>query len=205
MVNSEKITKENAKEVLQKYDGIVVPGGFGNRGIEGKIQTIKYVRENNVPFLGICLGMQIAVVEYARDVLGLKDANSSELDENTQNPVIHIMEDQKNVNKKGGTMRLGAYPCILQEGSLAKKLYGKNEISERHRHRYEYNNAYRERLEKAGLKVSGTSPDGNLVEIVELENHPYFIAGQFHPELKSRPNRPAPLFVGLIKACLEQK
>ena len=205
LVNSEKITKENAKEVLQKYDGIVVPGGFGNRGIEGKIQTIKYVRENNVPFLGICLGMQMAVVEYARDVLGLKDANSSELDENTQNPVIHIMEDQKNVNKKGGTMRLGAYPCILQEGSLAKKLYGKNEISERHRHRYEYNNAYRERLEKAGLKVSGTSPDRNLVEIVELENHPYFIAGQFHPELKSRPNRPAPLFVGLIKACLEQK
>ncbi len=205
LVNSEKITKENAKEVLQKYDGIVVPGGFGSRGIEGKIQTIKYARENNVPFLGICLGMQMAVVEYARDVLGLKDANSSELDENTQNPVIHIMEDQKNVNKKGGTMRLGAYPCILQEGSLAKKLYGKNEISERHRHRYEYNNAYRERLEKAGLKVSGTSPDGNLVEIVELENHPYFIAGQFHPELKSRPNRPAPLFVGLIKACLEQK
>ena len=205
LVNSEKITKENAKEVLQKYDGIVVPGGFGNRGIEGKIQTIKYVRENNVPFLGICLGMQMVVVEYARDVLGLKDANSSELDENTQNPVIHIMEDQKNINKKGGTMRLGAYPCILQEGSLAKKLYGKNEISERHRHRYEYNNAYRERLEKAGLKVSGTSPDGNLVEIVELENHPYFIAGQFHPELKSRPNRPAPLFVGLIKACLEQK
>ena len=205
LVNSEKITKENAKEVLQKYDGIVVPGGFGSRGIEGKIQTIKYVRENNVPFLGICLGMQMAVVEYARDVLGLKDANSSELDENTQNPVIHIMEDQKNVNKKGGTMRLGAYPCILQEGSLAKKLYGKNEISERHRHRYEYNNAYRERLEKAGLKVSGTSPDGNLVEIVELENHPYFIAGQFHPELKSRPNRPAPLFVGLINACLEQK
>lgn len=204
LVNSEKITKENAKEVLQKYDGIVVPGGFGSRGIEGKIQTIKYARENNVPFLGICLGMQMAVVEYARDVLGLKDANSSELDENTQNPVIHIMEDQKNVNKKGGTMRLGAYPCILQEGSLAKKLYGKNEISERHRHRYEYNNAYRERLEKAGLKVSGTSPDGNLVEIVELENHPYFIAGQFHPELKSRPNRPAPLFVGLIKACLEQ-
>ena len=205
LVNSEKITKENAKEVLQKYDGIVVPGGFGSRGIEGKIQTIKYARENNVPFLGICLGMQMAVVEYARDVLGLKDANSSELDENTQNPVIHIMEDQKNVNKKGGTMRLGAYPCILQEGSLAKKLYGKNEISERHRHRYEYNNAYRERLEKSGLKVSGTSPDGNLVEIVELENHPYFIAGQFHPELKSRPNRPAPLFVGLIKACLEQK
>ena len=205
LVNSEKITKENAKEVLQKYDGIVVPGGFGSRGIEGKIQTIKYARENNVPFLGICLGMQMAVVEYARDVLGLKDANSSELDENAQNPVIHIMEDQKNINKKGGTMRLGAYPCILQEGSLAKKLYGKNEISERHRHRYEYNNAYRERLEKAGLKVSGTSPDGNLVEIVELENHPYFIAGQFHPELKSRPNRPAPLFVGLIKACLKQK
>ena len=205
LVDSEKINKENAKEILSKYDGIVVPGGFGSRGIEGKIQTIKYARENDVPFLGICLGMQMAVVEYARDVLGLKDANSAELDESTKNPVIHIMEEQKNINKKGGTMRLGAYPCVLQEGSLAYKLYGKKEISERHRHRYEYNNTYRERLEKAGLKVSGTSPDGNLVEIVELENHPYFIAGQFHPELKSRPNRPAPLFVGLIQACLKQK
>ena len=202
LVDAEKINRENVKEKLSKYDGIIVPGGFGTRGIEGKIETIKYARENNVPFLGICLGMQMAVVEFARDVLGLKDANSAELDENTKNPVIHIMEEQKSIDKKGGTMRLGAYPCVIKEGSLASKVYGKKEISERHRHRYEFNNDYRERLEEAGLTVSGTSPDGNLVEIVELKNHPYFIAGQFHPELKSRPNKPAPLFVGLVKACL---
>ena len=203
LIDSETINKENVKDKLSKYDGIVVPGGFGNRGIEGKIETIRYVRENKVPFLGICLGMQMAVVEFARNVLGLKDANSAEFDDKTQNPVIHIMEEQKGIDKKGGTMRLGAYPCIIKEGSLAEKIYEANEISERHRHRYEYNNDYREKLEEAGLKVSGTSPDGNLVEIVELEQekHPYFIAGQFHPELKSRPNRPAPLFVGLIKAA----
>ena len=147
----------------------------------------------------------MAVVEFARNVLGLKDANSAEFDEKTKNPVIHIMEEQKGIDKKGGTMRLGAYPCILKEESLAKKIYGKKEISERHRHRYEFNNEYRERMEQEGLKISGTSPDGMLVEMVELENkkHPYFIAGQFHPELKSRPNRPAPLFVGLINACLK--
>ena len=197
LVDAEKVTKESVKDILEKYDGIVVPGGFGNRGIEGKIETIKYARENKVPFLGICLGMQMAVVEYARNVLGLKDANSSELDKKTKNPVIHIMEEQKKVDKKGGTMRLGAYPCIIKEGSLASKIYGKTEISERHRHRYEYNNEYKERLENTGLKVSGTSPDGMLVEIVELDQkeHPYFIAGQFHPELKSRPNNPAPLFI----------
>jgi len=201
--DSEKINRDNVKEILGKYDGIVVPGGFGNRGIDGKIETIKYARENKVPFLGICLGMQMAVVEYARNVLNLKDANSSELDSKTKNPVIHIMEEQKKINKKGGTMRLGAYPCLIKEGSLANKIYGETEISERHRHRYEYNNDYREKLEKAGLKISGTSPDGLLVEIVEMNQseHPYFIAGQFHPELKSRPNRPAPLFVGLVDAC----
>ena len=203
LVDSETINKETVKEKLSKYDGIIVPGGFGNRGIEGKIETIRYARENKVPFLGICLGMQMAVVEFARNVLNIKDANSAEFDEKTQNPVIHIMEEQKGIDKKGGTMRLGAYPCIIKEGSLASKIYGINEISERHRHRYEYNNAYRQKLEEAGLKVSGTSPDGLLVEIVEIEEHPYFIAGQFHPELKSRPNRPAPLFVGLVKACLK--
>lgn len=144
----------------------------------------------------------MAVVEFARNVLGLQDANSAELDEKTQNPVIHIMEDQKDVDKKGGTMRLGAYPCVVKEETLASKVYGQLEISERHRHRYEYNNEFRERFESAGLKVSGTSPDGLLVEMVEIEDHPYFIAGQFHPELKSRPNNPAPLFVGLVKACL---
>ena len=165
------------------------------------VETIKYVRENNVPFLGICLGMQMAVVEFARDVLGIEDANSEEFSKETKNQVIHIMEEQKNVNKKGGTMRLGAYPCNIKEGTLAQKLYGTNEISERHRHRFEYNNDYKERLEKAGLKVSGTSPDGLLVEMIEIPEHKYFIAGQFHPELKSRPNRPAPLFVGLVKTA----
>ena len=200
-IDAENVNKDTANEILSKYDGIVVPGGFGNRGIEGKIETIKYARENKIPFLGICLGMQMAVVEFARNVLHLEDANSAEFDDKTKNPVIHIMEEQKNINQKGGTMRLGAYPCMLTKGSLANKVYGKTEISERHRHRYEFNNDYKEKLKNAGLKVSGTSPDGNLVEIVELENHPYFIAGQFHPELKSRPNNPAPLFVGLIKAC----
>ncbi len=202
LIDSETINNENVVRKLKGIDGVVVPGGFGNRGIEGKIETIKYVRENKIPFLGICLGMQMAVVEFARNVLGLKDANSAELDETTKNPIIHIMEEQKGVDKKGGTMRLGAYPCVIKEGTLANEIYGTKEISERHRHRYEYNNDYRERLEEAGLKISGTSPDGLLVEMVEIDDHPYFIAGQFHPELKSRPNKPAPLFVGLVKACL---
>ena len=201
MVDSETIVAENVKEKLSRYDAIVVPGGFGDRGIEGMIETIKYAREEKVPFLGICLGMQMTVVEYARNVLGLKDANSAEFSKTTENPVIHIMETQKDIKKKGGTMRLGSYPCVIKNGTLALEVYGTNEIDERHRHRFEYNNEYKERLENAGLICSGVSPDGNLVEIVELKNHPYFIAGQFHPELKSRPNRPAPLFVGLIKAA----
>ena len=201
MVDSETIVAENVKEKLSKYDGIVVPGGFGNRGIEGMIETIKYAREEKVPFLGICLGMQMTVIEYARNVLGLKDANSAEFSSNTKNPVIHIMETQKDIKKKGGTMRLGSYPCVIKEGTLAEEVYKTNKIDERHRHRFEYNNEYKERLENAGLICSGISPDGSLVEIVEIKEHPYFIAGQFHPELKSRPNRPAPLFVGLIKAA----
>ena len=201
LIDSEKITRENVKEQLKEMDGIVIPGGFGDRGIDGMIETVKYVRENNVPFLGICLGMQMAVVEFARDVLGIEDADSEEFNKETKNQVIHIMEEQKNVRKKGGTMRLGGYPCVIKEGTLAEKLYGTTEISERHRHRFEYNNDYKERLENAGLKVSGTSPDGLLVEMVEIPEHPYFIAGQFHPELKSRPNRPGPLFVGLVKAA----
>ena len=201
LIDSEKVTSKNVKEKMAGLQGIVVPGGFGNRGIDGKIETIKYARENKVPFLGICLGMQMAVVEFARDVLNIKDADSAEFSENTKNPVIHIMEEQKGIDKKGGTMRLGAYPCVIKEDTLAYEVYGKEEISERHRHRFEYNNSYKEDLEKAGLICSGTSPDGNLVEIVELKNHPYFIAGQFHPELKSRPNKPAPLFVGLIMAA----
>ena len=204
-IDSGKINDENVKEILGEYDGILVPGGFGSRGIEGKIAAIKYARENNVPFLGICLGMQMAVVEFARNVLGLKDANSAEFSKDTKNPVIHIMEEQKKVTKKGGTMRLGAYPCIIKDNTLAAKLYKKKEISERHRHRFEYNNDYKERLESKGLICSGTSPDGSLVEIVELKNHPYFIAGQFHPEFQSRPDRPGPLFVGLIKSAKECK
>ena len=200
-IDCETVTSRNAKEKLQGIDGIIVPGGFGGRGIEGKIQTVKYARENNIPFLGICLGMQMAVVEFARDVLNIKDANSLEFDEKTKNPVIHIMESQKNITKKGGTMRLGAYPCILKKSSLASKLYKAEEISERHRHRYEFNNEYRKIMEDNGMTISGTSPDGELVEIIELKRHPYFIASQFHPELKSRPDKPHPLFVGLLKAA----
>ena len=205
LIDAEKINENNVKEMLEECSGIVVPGGFGNRGIEGKIQTIKYVRENNIPFLGICLGMQMAVVEFARDVLKMPDANSEEFDEIAENPVIHIMYDQKDISKKGGTMRLGSYPCILKKGSLAEKVYNKTEIAERHRHRFEYNDDYREEMEKNGLIVSGTSPDGSLVEIVEIKEHPYFIACQFHPEFKSRPDKPAPLFINLIKAIVNKK
>ena len=165
------------------------------------ITTIRYVRENNIPFLGICLGMQMAVVEFARDVLGLKDANSEEFNKKSQNQVIHIMETQKTVTKKGGTMRLGSYPCHIKKGSLAYKIYKKEDIDERHRHRFEYNNDYKQRFEKAGMIASGTSPDGLLVEIVEIPTHKFFIGGQFHPEFKSRPDRPAPLFREFIKAC----
>ena len=202
LIDAEKVTKDNVKDMLKDCEGIVVPGGFGNRGIEGKIQTIKYVRENKIPFLGICLGMQMAVVEFARDVLKLKNVNSEEFDEICENPVIHIMYDQKDITKKGGTMRLGSYPCKIKKGSLAEKVYRKSEINERHRHRFEYNNEYREKMEEKGLAISGTSPDGKLVEIVEIKDHPYFIACQFHPEFKSRPNKPAPLFVELVKAAI---
>ena len=191
-------------EVFAGVDGILVPGGFGDRGVPGKILAIKYAREHKIPFLGICLGMQCTAIEYARDVVGWKDANSTEFDGKTAHPVIDLMAEQRGVTQKGGTMRLGAYPCVLKKGSLAAKLYGKTEISERHRHRYElnYDSEGREALEAAGLKVSGTSPDGKLVEIVELPGHPYFIAGQFHPEFKSRPTAPHPLFNGLVGAAL---
>jgi len=204
-VDSELLESKNAKTILNNYDGIIVPGGFGNRGIEGKIQAIKYARENKVPFLGICLGMQLAVIEFARDVLNLKDANSKEFDENCKYPVIHIMESQKNITKKGGTMRLGAYPCILDKNSNSYKLYKNIEISERHRHRYEFNNEYRDQIENAGMTIVGTSPDNLLVEMIEIKDHPYFVGSQFHPEFKSRPDRPAPLFVGLIKAAKEYR
>ncbi len=204
-IDSETITGENVKEILGEYDGIVVPGGFGSRGIQGKLTAIQFARENKIPFLGICLGMQMAVVEFTRNVLGIEDCNSAEFDINTKNPVIHIMETQKGVTSKGGTMRLGAYPCAIQKDTLAYEIYGQEMISERHRHRFEYNNDFKERLEQAGLLASGTSPDGSLVEIVEYQNHPFFIAAQFHPEFKSRPDRPAPLFRALIKAAKEVK
>ena len=191
--------------LLKGVDGILVPGGFGSRGVNGKIVAIKYAREHKVPFLGICLGMQCTAIEYARNVVGWKDANSTEFDEKTAHPVIDLMADQKGVTQKGGTMRLGAYPCVIGPGTLAAKLYKSTKISERHRHRYElsYDSEGRRALEKAGLKVSGTSPDGRLVEIVELPGHPYFIAGQFHPEFKSRPTEPHPLFEGLVRSALK--
>ena len=200
--------RAGARPSLAGIDGILVPGGFGARGVEGKIAAIKYAREHKVPFLGICLGMQCTVIEYARDVLGWADANSTEFDEQTAHPVIDLMEEQRGITQKGGTMRLGAYPCVLTKGSLAAKLYKKENIdgviSERHRHRYEfaYDSDGRAALVAAGLEVSGLSPDGKLVEIVELPGHPYFIACQFHPEFKSRPTAPHPLFVGLVSAAL---
>ena len=202
-IDSEKITEENVKSKLSEYNGIIVPGGFGKRGIEGMITAIKFARENDIPFLGICLGMQMAVVEFARNVLNLPDSNSEEFDKKTKNQVIHIMDDQKNVTKKGGTMRLGAYPCKIKKDTLAYKIYKNDEISERHRHRFEYNNDYKEDLEKNGLIASGLSPDGNLVEIVEYTKNKFFIGSQFHPEFKSRPDRPAPLFRELVKAAKE--
>ena len=203
-VNSETVTDENAAEILKDAQGILVPGGFGDRGVEGMISAIRYARENGVPFLGICLGMQMAVVEFARHVLGMADANSSEFSSTTAHPVIDLMPDQAGVTDKGGTMRLGRYPCVLAEGSKSRKLYGAAEISERHRHRYEFNNDFREAVEAAGLHAAGLSPDGRLVEIVELPEHPWFVGAQFHPEFKSRPDRPHPLFYGFVKAALEQ-
>lgn len=206
-VNSEEIEETGVESALEGINGIIVPGGFGTRGVEGKIMAVQYARENKIPFLGICLGMHCTVIEFARNVLGLKQANTSEINENTPDPVIDIMPDQKNIDNLGGTMRLGAYPCKLAENTWSRELYGNSEISERHRHRYEFNNSYREAMAKAGLVFAGTSPDDRLVEIVELtkENHPYFVSVQFHPEFKSRPNRPHPLFKGLVTAAIKNK
>ncbi len=204
-VSSELISEDGPEAHLSDIDGLLVPGGFGERGIEGKIDAIKYVRENNIPFLGICLGLQCAVIEYARNVAGFEDANSSEFDNKSPHPVIHLMDEQKDITDKGATMRLGSYPCKITPGSLAQKLYNTLKIDERHRHRYEVNNEYRDKLNKEGLEFSGISPDGKLVEIIELPSHPFFIAGQFHPELKSRPMRPHPLFAGLVKAAVNFK
>lgn len=200
-VNSEEITYANAAEKLSGCSGVIVPGGFGDRGIEGMIEAIHYARENNIPTFGICLGMQMAVVEFARNVMGLEGANSTEFGE-TPYPVIDIMEDQKKVTEMGGTMRLGLYPCKLAENSKCRELYGEELIYERHRHRWEYNNAFRTQMQENGLRIAGVSPDERLVEIVELPCHPWFVGVQFHPEFKSRPNKPHKLFAGFIKAAV---
>lgn len=204
-VSAEDVTAQNAAELLSDVDGILVPGGFGDRGIEGKIQATRYARENKIPFLGICLGMQVAVIEFARHVAGLDGANSSEINPETKYPVIDLLPEQKEVEDKGGTMRLGLDPTKVAEGSLTEQAYGNSLVYERHRHRYEVNNEYREQMEKLGMNFAGTSPDGRLVEIVEIPEHPWFLATQFHPEFTSRPNRPQPLFRDFVKASLCNK
>lgn len=206
-VNAEEIESESTDldEVFARSHGILVPGGFGDRGVEGKIKAIKYAREHNIPFLGLCLGMQCAVIEFARNVCGMTDAHSREFSEETTHPVIDLMDSQLGIKDKGGTMRLGAYPCKVTPGTKTHACYGKEEISERHRHRFELNNDFRETLTKKGLVIAGTLPDNSLVEIIEVKDHPFFVASQFHPELKSRPNKAHPLFVGFVKAALTHK
>ncbi len=204
-VDSETVTKENVHEILSDVTGILVPGGFGDRGINGKIIAIKYARENRIPFLGLCLGMQLSIVEYARNVLGYEDAHSVELNPQTTHPVIHLMPDQDGIEDIGGTLRLGSYPCVLDKTSKAYEVYGEETIHERHRHRYEVNNDYRNVLTEHGVKLSGISPDGRIVEMIEIEEHPWFVATQAHPELKSRPNRPHPLFKGFVRAAVEHE
>ncbi len=204
-VDSETVTSENAADIFRDVDGILVPGGFGDRGIDGKLQAITYAREHRIPFLGLCLGMQLAIVEYARNVVGYRDAHSIELNSATTHPVIALMPDQNDVEDIGGTLRLGSYPCVLDRQSRAYELYGEETIYERHRHRYEVNNDYRNALTEHGMKLSGLSPDGRIVEMCELPEHPFFIATQSHPELKSRPNRPHPLFKGFVEAALKNK
>ncbi len=200
-IHSEYITNENVGDKLKELDGLLVAPGFGSRGVEGKIAAVKYARENKMPFFGICLGMQMAVIEYARNVLGWQDAHSTEMDANTTHPVIALMDEQKKVKKKGGTMRLGAYPCVIDTGTLASRIYNQKEISERHRHRWEFNNNYLAELENAGMIASGKNPQNGLVEIVELPNHPFFIGVQYHPELKSTVENPHPLFVSFVQAA----
>ena len=204
-INSEDVTAENADEFLADADGILVPGGFGDRGIDGKIEAIRYARTHNIPFLGLCLGMQLAIVEYARHVAGLEEAHSIELNPQTPYPVIALLPDQNGIEDIGGTLRLGSYPCILDKSTKAYALYGSEEIHERHRHRYEVNNDFRRILTDNGLTLSGLSPDGRIVEMIELKDHPFFLATQAHPELKSRPNRPHPLFRGFVEAALKKQ
>jgi len=204
-IDSEEVENHGTEQFLAGASGLLIPGGFGERGVEGKIAAIQYAREHGIPFFGICLGLQCAVIEFARHVCGLQDANSREFDTACRNSVIDFMEDQKNVTRKGGTMRLGAYPCVLKKGTRARKIYGTELIHERHRHRYEVNNEFRESLEKHGMTISGTSPDNSLVEMIELSSHPWFVAGQFHPEFKSRALRAHPLFRSFVAAALEYK
>lgn len=204
-IDSEELEQDGWEELLKGVDGILIPGGFGNRGTEGKIRAVQYARTQKIPFLGICLGMQMAVVEFARNVVGFRDANSQELCPDTTHPVIYLMPEQNEVENLGGTLRLGAYPCILEENTRARQLYGEEEISERHRHRYEVNNEYREVLREHGMLLSGLSPDEKIVEMIELKEHPFFVATQGHPELKSRPNRVHPLFRGFVKAAEEYR
>ena len=204
-VDSELVTDENAAEYLRDVVGILVPGGFGDRGTEGKISAIRYAREHQVPFLGLCLGMQMAIVEFARHVIGWEDAHSAELNPETTHPMIHLMPEQDGIEDIGGTLRLGSYPCVLDPSTKAFELYGEKTIYERHRHRYEVNNDYRSALKDAGMTLSGLSPDGRIVEMIELKSHPFFLATQGHPELKSRPNRPHPLFRGFVAAALEHE
>jgi CTP synthase len=201
-VDAETLEDWNPATVLKDVAGVLVPGGFGERGVEGKINATRFARENNVPFLGLCLGMQVATIEFARNVCGLEDANSAEFDPESKNCVIHLLEEQKDVTGKGASMRLGTWPTLIKEGTKAHKVYSMGEIRERHRHRYEFNLAYREQMEAKGFIISGTSPDGNLVELIELKDHPYFLACQFHPEFQSKPNHPHPLFSGFIQASL---
>ena len=205
-INSEEVTQGNAEKLLGGANGVIVPGGFGERGIEGKIMACQYARENKVPFLGICLGLQVAVIEFARHVAGLEGAHSGEFSDTAEHRVIDTMPDQVGITQKGGTMRLGAYPCKIAPNTLMSMLYGADEISERHRHRYEVNNNYRDILTQNGLCICGTSPDGRLVEAVELPTslHPFYIGVQFHPEFLSRPNKPHPLFLGLVRAAIDR-
>jgi len=203
-VHSADLEKDRGWEIVRQADGILVPGGFGSRGIEGKILAARYAREKEVPYLGLCLGMQVMCIEFARNVLDLEDANSSEFDRGTEQPVIDLMIDQRSITDMGGTMRLGLYPCVLQPGTKAAAAYGIEQVDERHRHRFEFNNAYRKPFEEKGMKFSGLSPDGRLVEIAELDGHPYMVGSQFHPEFLSRPMRPHPLFVGLLRAAKDR-
>ena len=204
-IDSEELTEKNLDQQLHNVDGILVPGGFGNRGTEGMILAAQYARVHKIPYLGICLGMQMAIVEFARHVLGYEDANSIELNPETKHPVIALMPDQEDIEDIGGTLRLGSYPCILAEGSRSYELFGKKEIHERHRHRYEVNNAFRKELQEKGMNIVGTSPDNHIVEMIEIAGHPFYVGTQAHPEFKSRPNHAHPLFRGFIQAAVDKK